>query len=53
MVQPVVAGVDGSAGSLIVVGHRTADQPVGLHTGPVTHTAIHHVGCPVAVVPHA
>ncbi|MFD7402341.1 universal stress protein [Streptomyces sp. NPDC059866] len=39
--------------SLLVVGHRTADRPVGPRTGPVTHTAIHHVGCPVAVVPHA
>ncbi|WP_240797790.1 hypothetical protein [Streptomyces sp. F001] len=53
MVQPVVAEADVSAGSLIVVGHRTADQSVDLRTGPVTHTAIHHVGCPVAVVPHA
>ncbi|WP_369232071.1 universal stress protein [Streptomyces sp. R21] len=38
--------------SLLVVGHRTTDRPVGPRTGPVTHAAIHHVGCPVAVVPH-
>ena len=30
--------------------HRTATGP---RTGPVAHAAIHHVGCPVAVVPHA
>ncbi|WP_329530918.1 universal stress protein [Streptomyces sp. NBC_01450] len=38
--------------SLLVVGHRLAERPVGPRTGPVTHAAIHHVGCPVAVVPH-
>lgn len=37
---------------LLVVGHRLAERPVGPRTGPVTHAAIHHVGCPVAVVPH-
>jgi len=41
-----------SGASLLVVGHRLAGRPVGPHTGPVTHAAIHHVGCPVAVVPH-
>ena len=38
--------------SLLVVGHRLTERPVGPHTGPVTHAAIHHLGCPVAVVPH-
>ncbi|MFF3890105.1 universal stress protein [Streptomyces sp. NPDC001914] len=38
--------------SLLVVGHRLAERPLGPRTGPVTHAAIHHVGCPVAVVPH-
>ncbi|MFC4463527.1 universal stress protein [Streptomyces xiangluensis] len=38
--------------SLLVVGHRIAEGPLGPRTGPVTHAAIHHVGCPVAVVPH-
>ncbi|MFM9632660.1 MULTISPECIES: universal stress protein [Streptomyces] len=37
---------------LLVVGHRLAERPVGPRTGPVTHAAIHHVVCPVAVVPH-
>ncbi|WP_328500531.1 universal stress protein [Streptomyces sp. NBC_00457] len=41
-----------SGASLLVVGHRLAERPVGPRTGPVTHAAIHHVGCPVAVVPH-
>ncbi|WP_413759843.1 universal stress protein [Streptomyces sp. MMBL 11-3] len=42
-----------SAAGLLVVGHRLAERPVGPRTGPVTHAVIHHVGCPVAVVPHA
>ncbi|MEU4654611.1 universal stress protein [Streptomyces sp. NPDC023723] len=37
---------------LLVVGHRLTDRPVGPRTGQVTHAAMHHVGCPVAVVPH-
>ncbi|MXM65585.1 universal stress protein [Streptomyces sp. HUCO-GS316] len=37
--------------SLLVVGHRLTERP-GRRTGPVTHAAIHHVDCPVAVVPH-
>ncbi|MFD0305978.1 universal stress protein [Streptomyces sp. NPDC127119] len=41
-----------SAAGLLVVGHRLAERPVGPRTGPVTHAVIHHVGCPVAVVPH-
>jgi len=41
-----------SPASLLVVGHRLAERPVAPRTGPVTHAAIHHVGCPVAVVPH-
>ncbi|MGH1551634.1 universal stress protein [Streptomyces sp. L7] len=39
--------------SLLVVGRRTADRPVGRRVGPVTHAAIHDVECPVAVVPHS
>lgn len=38
--------------SLLVVGRRTTERPTVPRTGPVTHAAIHHVGCPVAVVPH-
>ncbi|MFJ4557385.1 universal stress protein [Streptomyces massasporeus] len=37
---------------LLVVGRRGIDHQVGVHTGPVTHAVLHHVGCPVAVVPH-
>jgi nucleotide-binding universal stress UspA family protein len=51
--KPTTALVRASTGaSLLVVGHRLAERPVGPRTGPVTHAAIHHVGCPVAVVPH-
>ncbi|GHE55907.1 universal stress protein [Streptomyces capitiformicae] len=41
-----------SAASLLVVGHRLTDRPTLPRTGPVTHAAIQHVSCPVAVVPH-
>ncbi|MFI6654954.1 universal stress protein [Streptomyces sp. NPDC050523] len=41
-----------SGASLLVVGRRATELPAGPRTGPVTHAAIHHVGCPVAVVPH-
>ncbi|MFJ3037227.1 universal stress protein [Streptomyces tendae] len=37
---------------LLVVGRRGLDHRVGVFTGPVTHAVLHHVGCPVAVVPH-
>ncbi|MEU8989200.1 universal stress protein [Streptomyces sp. NPDC048558] len=37
---------------LLVVGRRGIDHQVGVYTGPVTHAVLHHVGCPVAVVPH-
>ncbi|WP_085206425.1 universal stress protein [Streptomyces sp. Amel2xC10] len=51
--KPTTALVRASAGAgLLVVGHRLADRAVGPRTGPVTHAAIQHVGCPVAVVPH-
>jgi nucleotide-binding universal stress UspA family protein len=42
-----------SGASLLVVGRRTTEHPTVPRTGPVAHAAIHHVGCPVAVVPHA
>lgn len=51
--KPTTALVRASTGAgLLVVGHRLDERPVGPRTGPVTHAAIHHVGCPVAVVPH-
>ncbi|WP_413251427.1 universal stress protein [Streptomyces tendae] len=39
-------------GGLLVVGRRGLDHQVAVFTGPVTHAVLHHVGCPVAVVPH-
>ncbi|MHC3469882.1 universal stress protein [Streptomyces sp. 7R007] len=41
-----------SGASLLVVGRRVTERAAGPHTGPVAHAAIHHVDCPVAVVPH-
>ncbi|WP_405539772.1 universal stress protein [Streptomyces sp. NBC_00075] len=41
-----------SGADLVVVGRRITGRPGLAHTGPVTHAAIHHVVCPVAVVPH-
>jgi nucleotide-binding universal stress UspA family protein len=40
--------------ALVVVGRRIRDTRLGIgpHVGPVTHAVLHHVGCPVAVVPH-
>ncbi|MFF9126371.1 universal stress protein [Streptomyces sp. NPDC014889] len=41
-----------SAASLLVVGRRLSDRPAVARIGPVTHAAVHHVRCPLAVVPH-
>ncbi|MFD1659275.1 universal stress protein [Streptomyces caeni] len=41
-----------SSASLLVVGRRLSERVACPRTGPVTHAVIHHVGCPVAVVPH-
>ncbi|MCD7442281.1 universal stress protein [Streptomyces lincolnensis] len=41
-----------SGASLAVVGRRTRAGRPGGHIGPVTHAVLHHVRCPVAVVPH-
>ncbi|MDX2936101.1 universal stress protein [Streptomyces ipomoeae] len=41
-----------SGASLVVVGRRKRNTSLGDHIGPVTHAVLHHVGCPVAVVPH-
>ncbi|MFD9902970.1 universal stress protein [Streptomyces sp. NPDC059063] len=35
--------------SLLVVGRRSATGP---HLGRTAHSAVHHVPCPIAVVPH-
>ncbi|MFF4507360.1 universal stress protein [Streptomyces sp. NPDC001401] len=41
-----------SGAGLLVVGRRVRETHLGRHTGPVTHTVIHHARCPVAVVAH-
>ncbi|MFD7402340.1 universal stress protein [Streptomyces sp. NPDC059866] len=41
-----------SGAGLLVVGSRRRREAVGLHPGPVAHALIHHVHCPVALVPH-
>ncbi|WP_406253787.1 universal stress protein [Streptomyces chartreusis] len=38
---------------LLIVGRRIRPARVGMHTGPVAHAVMHHVRCPVAIVPHA
>lgn len=38
--------------ALLVVGRRTRGHPYPTRIGPVTHSVLHHVACPVAVVPH-
>ncbi|WP_316528585.1 universal stress protein [Kitasatospora brasiliensis] len=48
-----VALVDAAEGArLLVVGRRIRRTLVGAHLGPVAHAAVHHVRCPVALVPH-
>ncbi|MFE0464045.1 universal stress protein [Kitasatospora sp. NPDC058965] len=45
--------VEAAAGAeLLVVGARPRHHALGAHLGPVTHAVVHHVGCPVAVVPY-
>ncbi|WP_406437201.1 universal stress protein [Streptomyces sp. NBC_01613] len=41
-----------SGAGLLVVGRRVRETHLGPHTGPVTHSVIHHASCPVAVVAH-
>jgi len=51
--RAATALVGAAAGaSLVVVGRRPRDRRLGPHIGAVTHAVLHHVGCPVAVVPH-
>jgi nucleotide-binding universal stress UspA family protein len=38
--------------TLVVVGRRRHRPALGMRIGPVAHAALHHAGCPVAVVPH-
>ncbi|MFF9817522.1 universal stress protein [Streptomyces sp. NPDC014006] len=48
----VLVRAAGGAG-LVVAGIRRSRTPGPPRTGPVTHALIHHVRCPVALVPHA
>nr|BFD89486.1 universal stress protein [Kitasatospora sp. Xyl93] len=52
--KPAVGLVDAAATArLLVVGRRLRRLPLlHHHLGPVAHAAIHHVHCPVAVVPY-
>ncbi|MCX4755746.1 universal stress protein [Kitasatospora purpeofusca] len=51
--SPAAALVDASeTADLVVVGRHVRHRPLGTHLGPVAHAAVHHIGCPVAVVPH-
>jgi nucleotide-binding universal stress UspA family protein len=51
--KPTTALVRAASGArLLVVGRGPVEGPLAVRTGPVTHAAIHHAGCPVAVVPH-
>ncbi|MFC5889857.1 universal stress protein [Kitasatospora aburaviensis] len=47
----VVVDASATAG-LVVLGRRSRRLPLGPHLGPVVHAAIHHVRCPVVIVPH-
>ncbi|MER6418273.1 universal stress protein [Streptomyces sp. NPDC001137] len=38
--------------ALLVVGRRHRPARLGAHTGPVAHAVMHHVRCPVVIVPH-
>ncbi|MEU8717447.1 universal stress protein [Streptomyces sp. NPDC048663] len=37
---------------LVTIGRRMRSARLGPHTGPVAHAVMHHVRCPVAIVPH-
>ncbi|MGW6012066.1 universal stress protein [Streptomyces sp. NPDC055210] len=41
-----------SEACLVVVGRKIRESHLGTHIGSVAHAVLHHVGCPVAVVPH-
>ncbi|MFE7558399.1 universal stress protein [Kitasatospora sp. NPDC057500] len=50
---PPAALVESSAtAGLVIVGRPARRWPLGTHLGPTAHAAVHHIGCPVAVVPH-
>lgn len=43
---------DARDASLVVVGRRIRSGALGAHIGHVTHSAMHHIAAPVAVVAH-
>ncbi|HET6861052.1 MAG TPA: universal stress protein [Streptomyces sp.] len=43
---------EATGAGLLVLGRRRRRSHTGLHNGPITHAAMHHAPCPVAVVPH-
>ncbi|WP_329138883.1 universal stress protein [Streptomyces sp. NBC_01476] len=48
--QRLIEAADGTV--LLVVGRRRRPAPAVIRIGPVTHAALHHAVCPVAIVPH-
>ncbi|MEV5173735.1 universal stress protein [Streptomyces flaveolus] len=49
---PQVLVNDSRDASLVVVGRRIRRHSFGAHIGHVTHSALHHIAAPVAVVAH-
>ncbi|MFD6286735.1 universal stress protein [Streptomyces sp. NPDC060205] len=51
--RPAAALVHASSEAcLVVVGRKIRESHLGTHIGSVAHAALHHIGGPVAVVPH-
>ncbi|MFF7592717.1 universal stress protein [Kitasatospora purpeofusca] len=48
----VLAERAAAGAGLVVVGRRVRRSPLGAHLGSVAHAVLHHVPCPVAVVPY-
>jgi nucleotide-binding universal stress UspA family protein len=54
LLHPAEALLNACRGAdLLVVGRRTDPQATEGRLGPVTHAVLHHVRCPVVVVPYA
>ncbi|WP_328958469.1 universal stress protein [Kitasatospora purpeofusca] len=48
----VLAERAAAGAELVVIGRRVRRSPLGAHLGSVAHAVLHHVPCPVAVVPY-
>ncbi|MFC5661567.1 universal stress protein [Kitasatospora misakiensis] len=48
----VLAERAAAGAELVVIGRRVRRSPLGAHVGAVAHSVLHHVPCPVAVVPY-